>query len=190
MTDLISESFNLTGIKWNKNHILTKKGRGFLINKSIWQGEFTDRDSLRKDIKTTVAIIGGGMAGTELAIYLNELGRESAVAEMADKLNFATNTCHASAVNEQLTARGISVYTGAKVIAVKDGCVECETADGVITLEADSVVNALGRTPLQEEASAYALCAPIFYPIGDCLAVKNIYEANRLGYNVAMDIGK
>lgn len=137
-----------------------------------------------------VLVLGGGMAGTELAIYLNELGKESAVAEMADKLNFATNTCHATAVNEQLKARGIDVHLGAKVIAVKDGCVECETADGIIVLEADSVVNALGRTPLQEEASAYALCAPIFYPIGDCLSVKNIYEANRLGYNVAMDIGK
>lgn len=74
MTDLISESFNLTGIKWNKNHILTKKGCGFLINKSIWQGEFTDRDSLREDIKTTVAIIGGGMAGLLIALHLKEAG--------------------------------------------------------------------------------------------------------------------
>ena len=137
-----------------------------------------------------VLVLGGGMAGTELAIYLNELGKESAVAEMADKLNFATNTCHATAVNEQLKARNIAVHLSAKVTAIKDGCVECETADGIIAIEADSVVNALGRTPLQEEASAYALCAPIFYPIGDCLAVKNIAEANRLGYNVAMDIGK
>ncbi len=135
-------------------------------------------------------VLGGGMAGTELAIYLNELGKESAVAEMADKLNFATNTCHATAVNEQLTKRGIPVYTGAKIVAIKDGCVECETTDGIITLEADSVVNALGRLPLHDEATSYALSAPIFYAIGDCLAVKNIAEANRLGYNVAMDIGK
>ena len=135
-------------------------------------------------------VLGGGMAGTELAIYLNELGKESAVAEMADKLNFATNTCHATAVNEQLTKRGIPVYTGAKVVAIKDGCVECETTDGIITLEADSVVNALGRLPLHDEAASYALSAPIFYAIADCLAVKNIAEANRLGFNVAMDIGK
>ena len=147
---------------------------------------YADPEKLGK--KTVV--LGGGMAGTELAIYLNELGKESAVAEMADKLNFATNTCHATAVNEQLTKRGIPVYTGAKVVAIKDGCVECETADGIITLECDSVVNALGRLPLHDEAASYALSAPIFYAIGDCLAVKNIAEANRLGYNIAMDIGK
>jgi hypothetical protein len=51
-------------------------------------------------------------------------------------------------------------------------------------------VNALGRLPLQEEAAAFGLAAPVFYPIGDCLAAKNVYEANRLGFNVAMDIGK
>ena len=52
------------------------------------------------------------------------------------------------------------------------------------------MVNALGRLPLHDEAASYALSAPIFYAIGDCLAVKNIAEANRLGYNIAMDIGK
>ena len=59
-----------------------------------------------------------------------------------------------------------------------------------LALAADSIVNALGRTPLQEEAAAFGLAAPVFYPIGDCLAAKNVYEANRLGFNVAMDIGK
>ncbi len=137
-----------------------------------------------------VVILGGGMAGSELSIYLHGLGKEATVAEMADALNFGANKCHATGVNEQIAQRGITVHTGAKVTAIKDGCVECETADGTLILEADSVVNALGRLPLQEEAAAYALCAPVFYPIGDCLAAKTIYEANRLGYNVAMDIGK
>ena len=130
------------------------------------------------------------MAGTELAVYLHSLGKEPLVVEMSDKLNFATNTCHATAVNEQLNKRGIAVHTGTKVTAIKDGCIECETADGIITLEADSIVNALGRLPLHDEAASYALSAPVFYAIGDCLAAKTVYEANRLGYNVAMDIGK
>jgi pyruvate/2-oxoglutarate dehydrogenase complex dihydrolipoamide dehydrogenase (E3) component len=137
-----------------------------------------------------VVILGGGMAGTELSIYLHSLGRDPVVVEMADALNFGTNTCHAIAANEQLTNRKIEIRTGTKVTAVGDGFVDCETADGKLRLEADSVVNALGRLPLQEEAAAYALSAPIFYPIGDCLTAKTIAEANRLGYNVAMDIGK
>lgn len=137
-----------------------------------------------------VLILGGGMAGSELAIYLHSLGKEPVIIEMSDKLNFGTNSCHSTAVNEQLTQRGIAVHTGTKVVSVTDGQIECETAEGPLSFSADSIVNALGRLPLHDEAASYALCAPIFYAVGDCLAAKTVYEANRLGYNVAMDIGK
>ena len=137
-----------------------------------------------------VLILGGGMAGTELAIYLSGLGRQCEVVEMATRLNFANNSCHSAAVTEQLRKYAVAVHTGTKVTAVSAGSVTCETGEGTAVLSADSVVNALGRTPKQEEAAAFGLCAPVFYAIGDCLAAKNVYEANRLGYNVAMDIGK
>ena len=42
---------------------------------------------------------------------------------------------------------------------------------------------------LQEEAAAFAQAAPLFYQVGDCLAVKNIGEANRLGFQAGMEIG-
>ncbi len=137
-----------------------------------------------------VLILGGGMAGTELAIYLQSLGREAVVLEAEKALNFANNSCHRRAVMEQLEKRGIEARTETRVKAIDGGRVLCDTPEGEITLEADSIVNALGRTPLQEEAAAFGLAAPVFYPIGDCLAAKNVYEANRLGFNVAMDIGK
>ena len=130
------------------------------------------------------------MAGTELAIYLNGLGREAVVVEAEKTLNFVNNSCHRSAVLEQLRKRGIEARTQTRVKAIDGNRVLCETPEGEIALEADSIVNALGRAPLQEEAAAFGLAAPVFYPIGDCLAAKNVYEANRLGFNVAMDIGK
>ena len=147
---------------------------------------YADPEALGK----RVLILGGGMAGTELAVYLQSLGREAVVIEAEKTLNFANNSCHRSAVLEQLRKRGIETRTQTRVKAVEGGRVLCETPEGEIALEADSVVNALGRTPLQEEAAAFGLAAPVFYPIGDCLAAKNVYEANRLGFNVAMDIGK
>ena len=130
------------------------------------------------------------MAGTELAIYLRSFGKEPVVVEMEKRLNFANNGCHGSAAQEQLRKLDIPVHTETKATAVTPEGVLCETPTGTLTLPADSVVNALGRTPLQEEAAAFGLCAPVFYPIGDCVAAKNVYEANRVGYNVAMDIGK
>jgi len=136
-----------------------------------------------------VLILGGGLAGTELAIYLHSLGKEAEVIEAAE-LNFGTNTCHASAVLEQFGKQNIPAHTKTVVTRIEAGKVICSTADGEVVYEADSLVNSLGRKPLQKAASAYALCAPTFYPIGDCLAAKTVYEANRLGFNVAMDIGK
>ena len=135
-------------------------------------------------------ILGGGMAGTELAIYLRSLGIEAEIAEMGKRLNFANNSCHAAAVTEQLTKLKIPVHTSTAVVSVTaDGAV-CSTPAGEVSFKADSVVNALGRTPLQDKAAAFARCAPVFYAIGDCLAARNVYEANRLGFNVAMDIGR
>jgi 2,4-dienoyl-CoA reductase-like NADH-dependent reductase (Old Yellow Enzyme family)/thioredoxin reductase len=136
-----------------------------------------------------VLILGGGLAGMELAIYLNALGKDAEIVEAA-QLNFGTNTCHASAVLEQFKKRGITARTQTPVERIEAGKAFCRTSDAELALEADTLVNAMGRKPLQKEASAYALCAPVFYPIGDCLAAKTVYEANRLGFNVAMDIGK
>ncbi len=147
---------------------------------------YADPEALGKK----VLILGGGMAGTELAIYLQSLGREAVVIEAEKTLNFVNNSCHRSAVLEQLRKRGIEARTQTRVKAIDGSKVLCETPEGEITLEADSIVNALGRAPLQEEAAAFGLAAPVFYPIGDCLAAKNVYEANRLGFNAAMDIGK
>ncbi len=137
-----------------------------------------------------VVVLGGGMAGTELAIYLKSLGKEPVVVEMADRLNFATNTCHASAVTEQLAKLNIPAYTGTRALRITPEGVVCEKAGEEVTYPADSVVSALGRTPKQAEAAAFALCAPVFYAIGDCLSARTVYEANRLGFNVALDIGK
>ena len=54
------------------------------------------------------------------------------------------------------------------------------------------IANSIEKPPFKEKirVRSYGLAAPVFYPIGDCLAAKNVYEANRLGFNVAMDIGK
>ena len=75
-------------------------------------------------------------------------------------------------------------YTYARASSVR------EKAEGEVKIDADTVIYAVGMKGKQEEAKAFALSAPIFYQIGDCLFPKNIYEANRLGYNAAMDIGQ
>ena len=61
--------------------------------------------------------------------------------------------------------------------------------DGEVFFPADHVVLAAGMRGRQAQAAAFAQSAPIFYQVGDCLAAKNIYEANRLGFNAAWELG-
>ena len=54
--------------------------------------------------------------------------------------------------------------------------------------EADTVIYATGRQPLQAEADALRFCAPEFHQIGDCLIARNIQQATRMAFAVARDL--
>jgi hypothetical protein len=54
--------------------------------------------------------------------------------------------------------------------------------------EADTVILATGREPLQAEADALRSCAPEFRQIGDCFIARNVLEATRMGFAVARDL--
>ena len=54
--------------------------------------------------------------------------------------------------------------------------------------EADTVVYATGRRPLQAEAEALRFCAPEFHQIGDCWIARNVQHATRMAQAVARDL--
>ena len=137
-----------------------------------------------------VAIIGGGLVGAELGIHLKRLGREVEIIEMTNAVNSADNFLHGNALDAELDLLGISVRLGTKAERIAKNGVAVTSAEGDAFIEADTVIYAVGMQGLQEQAAAFAQCAPITYQIGDCSRPANILEANRLGYNVAMDLGK
>ncbi len=168
-------------------------------------------------------VLGGGLSGIELAIYLSGLGRKVSIMEMANTLNYSGNIIHSMAINNEIKRLGIEVITSTKAAAITaQGVVgeyagdafspapACETiAKGMLVsviseaklatdaevgskklFEADTVICALGMTPLREEANALRECAPLFFEIGDCAEPKNIYAANATAYTIARDIGR
>ena len=79
--------------------------------------------------------------------------------------------------------------TGAKVSAIKDGCVEYTDSDGNIqSVPADSVVMSAGMRPNKDEALSFYGCAKEFYMIGDCKKAATIQQAMRSAYSTAMRI--
>ena len=136
-----------------------------------------------------IVILGGGLVGIELGIFLKNLGKDVAVIEMADKLNCGENRIHEMGIKAELKRNGLETHTSTMAKKIEADGVACQGPGGDVFFQADHVIIAAGMKGRQKEAAAFALAAPLFYQVGDCLAAKNIYEANRLGFNAAMELG-
>ena len=137
-----------------------------------------------------IVILGGGLVGSELAVYLGELGKTVTIMEMLTVLNAGDNILHGQALGLELNRLGVRLILNTKVVEIVDKGVLGENENGQQFFEADTVVCALGQIPRREAAEELRFCAPVFHQIGDCLTAKNIYEATRTAHQIALDIGE
>jgi pyruvate/2-oxoglutarate dehydrogenase complex dihydrolipoamide dehydrogenase (E3) component len=138
----------------------------------------------------TAVILGAGLVGLELAIYLAMLGKKVTVIEMADKINDGGNMLHAESLQLELKKNKIAVDLNTAASEITDSGIICVT-DGMSKLyAADTVIYAVGQKPLQTEALSLKFCAPEFYMLGDCVAPRNIYRATSMAYDIARNIGR
>ena len=135
-------------------------------------------------------ILGAGLVGTELAIYLAMLGKKATIIEIEGEINTGVNYMHGYAIKVQLAKHGIDIHFNAKTSRIGDDEVCYETQDGETSLKCDTVIYAVGRTPLHEEACALRDCARRFYAIGDCVTPRTIAAANEEAATIARDIGR
>ena len=140
-----------------------------------------------------VAILGGGLVGVELGIYLAQLGREVSVIEMMDHLGDGGNFLHMIGLEVQIAKYNIGINLSTKAAEINGkgvvGVPVNGEADDEKLFEADTVIYALGQRPLYAEASALRFSAPAFYQIGDCNVPKNVSAATSAAYTIAKDIG-
>ncbi|WP_337985238.1 oxidoreductase [Dehalobacter sp. DCM] len=137
-----------------------------------------------------VAILGGGLVGVELGIHLAENGREVTIIEMMPVLNDGGNMVHANALGIKIAERGIKLALTTKAEEINRKGVIGQNAEGTKLYEADTVIYAVGQSPLFDEANALRFCAPEFHQIGDCLTPKNIQSATQAAFTASRDIGK
>ena len=137
-----------------------------------------------------LVILGGGLVGCELAIFMAGLGREVTILEMAPSLNSGTNLLQGSSINIEIKRLGIDVHLNTKVTKITPEGVTGEGKEGEAFFPADTVVCALGMKPNREEAAALALCAPEYHVLGDCVIPATVYQATNAAYFEALDIGK
>jgi NADPH-dependent 2,4-dienoyl-CoA reductase/sulfur reductase-like enzyme len=138
---------------------------------------------------TRVVIIGGGLVGCELGIYLDSLGHQITILEMAGAIGFGDNVIHGQAIDVKIAQTGIDLRLNTKVTGIEAGFVTAKDENGDLSFSADSVVYAVGYQPLRAEALALANNAPEIYQIGDCVTPATIWYAVRDAYYCAKNIG-
>ncbi len=132
-----------------------------------------------------VAVIGGGLTGSEIAYELALMGKKPVIIEMLDDLIKQKGVClaNSSYLREWFAYNNIPVYLNTRLSEIKDGCVVCIKDGRDFEIECDSVISSAGYipSPLTEEKANVHL-------VGDALKVGNLRSVIWRAYEVAMKI--
>ena len=140
----------------------------------------------------SVAVIGGGVAGCEIAYELGREGHSVSIIEVLpnlaperDKVSRNYTMPIMAAINEN---DSITAYTGSKCAEIKEKTVVIEKDGQMVELPADTVVIAAGLKPRSALVDSLWNCAPNFRPVGDCVRPRFIADAAGEAFNAAVDI--
>ncbi|MDD5702539.1 MAG: FAD-dependent oxidoreductase [Dehalococcoidales bacterium] len=136
-----------------------------------------------------VAVMGGGMVGCELAVFLAERGRKVTVLETADQVAPEMSLPLRWITLEKMERNQVTVLTEVKYEEVVPRGVNILLKDGSRqTVHADTVILAVGSEPEKDLLKAYEGKAPEVYLAGDCGKLSyikdSVAEGNRLGNTV------
>ncbi len=142
-----------------------------------------------------LAILGGGLVGLELGIYMQGRGHDITIIEIMDRLNTHQFSMHTLALNEMLARLPIAVRLNTRALEINERGLRVEGpredgSSGEYFIEADTVVYATGMRPLLEEGLALSQCAGEFYQIGDCVVPDCVMAATQPAYAIARDLGR
>ena len=139
-----------------------------------------------KEVGETVAVIGGGLTGSEIAYELFLQGKKPIIVEMKDDLVAQKGVClaNSSYLREFFAYKKVPVYLETKLAEVKDkSIIVVDSKDNKQEIECDSVISSVGYipSPLVEKGKNT-------YLVGDCLQVGNLRSVIWCAYEVAMKI--
>lgn len=144
----------------------------------------------KKKVGNSVVIIGGGLEGCEIALWLAQSGKKVTIIEMADHLNLNIHRSNRNMLIDLLIDANVEIITGARVNAIDGNLVMFERNEGeaITSLQTDSVVIAVGLESNAELYSDLKGIVPNLYKIGDCNEPRKIGNAIWEGTMVALNI--
>jgi 2,4-dienoyl-CoA reductase-like NADH-dependent reductase (Old Yellow Enzyme family)/thioredoxin reductase len=139
-----------------------------------------------------VAIIGGGIVGTEVGLVVAEQGREVVFVEMLDTFMNNITFDEAQVYEERFKELTVSIYTGQRLESVDDeGIAVIDRLGRRSTIEVDSVVLAAGFRPNRGLIDELREQLPDLQVLeaGDCVKPRKIFDAIHDGHLAAKLLG-
>jgi len=138
-----------------------------------------------------VIVIGGGIVGTEVGLFLAEQGKEVVFVEMLD--TFMNNITFDEKLVYEQRFRNLktSVHTGKRLERVTgQGIIVMDRYGARTTLTADTLVLAAGFTPNRELIEDLKKESNIqVFEVGDCVRPRKIFDAIHEGHLAAKLLG-
>ena len=135
-----------------------------------------------------VVILGGGLVGSECAIYLDGLGKEVTVVEMKDDWAADAYFMHKNAMKGYLNSSSVKIQVNTTAKAVTEEGLLCDTPEGEVLFPADTVLLAAGMKADRETVESFYNAAPRVFEVGDCIRAGRVVDAVSGGYWRAIDI--
>ena len=142
------------------------------------------------EVGQTVAIIGGGLGGSEAAVELAMQGKQVTLVEMLSDIARDANSLHRPALLNEIAdyAAQITVLKNTTCTEIgAEGIVCTDKAGEKLTVKADTVILAAGMVPRRQAVETLREAADELRAIGDCKKVRQIGDAVREGYDAAME---
>lgn len=109
----------------------------------------TNREILDlQEIPATLAVVGGGVIGLEMAGYFQTCGCKVTVIEMLDHIAGAADRELASLLQAAFTKKGITFHLNCQVTAIGPGTVEFKDQGELKRIEAAYTLMSVGRRPV------------------------------------------
>lgn len=143
----------------------------------------------KAQVSGNVAVIGGGLVGTETAEYLIRQGAKVSIVEMMDKIASGESSTILPTIMEEFKANDVKQYVNTKVTAITEEGVEAvnTATNETLTIPCDRVVMAVGSVKLPFDTEK--ITVPVKF-VGDCSGDRtaDIAAAIRSAYHAANEI--
>lgn len=140
----------------------------------------------KQEAGKSVVVVGGGLIGCETALYLAQKGKKLTIVEMLDGVMLDMYSANRMHLLKLLTDADVNILTETKCLEIRDNGITIADKYGKrSTLEADTVVLAVGLKSNERLLAALKDKIPEVYAIGDCVEPRKVINAIWEGFRTA-----